>query len=151
MTLRREEAARLRLGLQLGLTSVSDIVKWADAQIVSIVEPEIQLLDLSLMKNANPNDVMGKLGELANPILPLDVIDTVLADAHEALLDDPAFGRSLARNLYYFWVENGYPDEFGECAAFDDEYALADQGIGTVDGALGRLMEFTGGFIVAAK
>ena len=146
MTPIQEEAARLQLSLRLGVTSVSSIVKWADSQIVSIEEPAIPLFDLSLMKDANPIDVMDKLGELADPVSALDVADTVLADAHAALLEDTAFGRSLAKSLYFFWAESGYPDELSECAAFDDEYALADQGIGSVEDALSHLLEFTGGF-----
>ena len=106
----------------------------------------IPLLDLSLMRDANPIDVMHKLCELADPVSALDVADTVLADAHAALLEDSAFGRSLAKSLYFFWVESGYPDELNECAAFDDEYALADQGIGSVEDALSHLLEFTGSF-----
>ena len=147
MSLRREKAAQLRLSLQLGVTTVSDIVKWADSQIVSLDQPEIPMLDLSLMEDAHPIDVMDKLGELADPITPLDVVATVLADAHTALLEDSGFGRSLAKGLYHFWVESGYPTELNECVAFDDEYALADQGIGTAEGALKRLLDFTGGYV----
>ncbi len=138
------KAACLRLSLQLEVTTVSEVVQWADSQIVFHDQPVIQLLDLSLMEDANPIDVMDKLGELADPITPIDVVDAVLADAHAVLLEDVTFGRTLAKGLYYFWVEAGYPKELDECAGLDDGYALADQGIWTEKAALSRLLDFTG-------
>lgn len=141
-----EEAAQLQLSLRLGMTTVLSVVKWADAQIAANDEPAPPLIDLSLMKEANSRDVLSKLGELAPSVSPLDVADQVLSEAHTSLLKDSAFGRSLARNLYEFWVESGYPDSLQECAAFDDQYALAEQGFISERDVLANLLEFTGGF-----
>jgi len=147
MTPDPKHAAYLRLALQLGVRSVSDIVQWADSQISALDDPTDSLIDLSLMAKSHPIDVMGKLGGLSGEVTPLDVAHEVLADAHAALLDDPSFGRPLAKCLYHFCVENDYPRDFIQCVGFDDDYALADQGLFTVEDAYNGLLEYTETFV----
>ena len=144
-------AAYLRLALQLGVKSVPDVVQWADSRIKSAEQPDEPLLDLSLMSDSHPLDVIGEPGKVSGPVTPLDVFGAVLADAHAALLDDPSFGRPLAKNLYHFYVEKDYPGGFDECCALDDDYALSDQGIGTEEDAYRRVLEYTRRYVDRAS
>ena len=146
MDIEAKEAAHLRLAIQLGIKSISDVIRWADSRIESTEQPDDLLLELSMMADSHPLDVMGRLGELSSSVAALDVVNTVLADAHASLIDDPSFGRPLARNLYFFYVENGYPKSLGEGSAFDGDYSLVDQGFGTEEEVYRHFLEYTGRF-----
>ena len=144
-----KSAAYYRLGLQLGVHRVADVIAWADSQIANSDSPPTSLIDIALMKNANPIDVMGKLKELSGYVSSLDVIDMVLGAANLVLKEDPSFGPALARGLYDFFVECEYniPEHLQDIAGFDDEYALAAQGTyGSVDEVYKNLLLFTGRF-----
>ena len=142
-----KQAAYYRLALQLGTTPVSDVVRWVDSRIIAEDQPAETLLDLSLVCDSHPLDVIQKLGELSGSVTEFEVFATVLADAHARLVNDPGFGRSLAKNLYHLYVAWDYPDDFGHFGAFDDDYALADLGIFTAEDAYRRILEYTGRFV----
>jgi hypothetical protein len=143
-----KKAAYYRLGLQLGTHTVADVIAWADSEIAKLAEPPVDLIDLALMTSASRYDVFDQLGALSGTVKPLDVVETVLKDAHTLLKADPNFGPSLARGLYEFYVECGYevPNRLLPIASFDDAYALARNGIDTVEEVYQRLLAFTAEF-----
>ena len=114
------EAATLRIGLQLGLASVQDVVRWADEQISATETPPEALLDLALMAHANLLDVLAKLRELSTRVPPLDVLPRALGTGVNRLREDPSLGPVVARGLYQLFVEANYkvPDELGPMGRF---------------------------------
>ena len=147
------DAATLQLGLQIGTRTVSDVVRWAERMIASEDEPSSVIIDLAMMDRASRLDVFGKLGELVGEYEIFELLPTVLRDAHALLEQDPTYGPQLARCLYAIFVDCRYevPDEFDEIVGFEDEYALATQGIyGSEQDVYARLLQFTGRFRDAA-
>src|SRR2546422_4866100 len=123
------EAATLRVGLQLGLVSVQDVVRWANEQITATETPPEALLGLALMAHANPSDVRA-LHELSTKVPILDVLPRALGSGVKRLRGDPTLGLIVARGLYQLYVESDYevPAELRRIGQFDEEYALAKQG-----------------------
>jgi hypothetical protein len=64
---RATEADILRCGYSLGYFDNGDIVKWADQQIVVSESVPTELLDLSMIRDAHPIDVMNLLRSLGSP------------------------------------------------------------------------------------
>jgi hypothetical protein len=143
------EAATLRIGLQLGLVSVQDIVRWADEQITATATPPEALLDLALMAHATRLDVLAKLRALSPRVPWLDVLPRTLGTGVHRLREDPSLGPIVARGLYQLFVEANYevPDELSPIGRFDDGYALAKQGsYGTEEGVFQELVAFASRF-----
>jgi hypothetical protein len=142
-------AAKLRIGLKLGLVTIRDVVKWCDSQIASRDQPEEALLDLALMNDAHPQDVFGKLLELSESVSAVEALPGVLADGVEQLRSNPGLGPVVARGLYQIYVDADYevPSELLPIGRFDDEYDLAKQGsYGTEEQVFEALLTFAEGF-----
>lgn len=60
------EAELLRCGFDVGYYEKRDIERWADKQIAAIDNPRAELLDLSMLRQVHPHDVMNKLKSLAS-------------------------------------------------------------------------------------
>ena len=58
------EADVLRCGYDVGFFDKSDIERWADCQITAIDNPPTELLDLSMVRQTHPIDVMNLLRTL---------------------------------------------------------------------------------------
>jgi hypothetical protein len=142
----RAQAAYLRVALRLGIHTVSDVIRWSDTEIARLDEPPFALIELALLENGNPLDVMSKLHELSAGVPALCVLRRVLGQAHEGLVRHPELGPIVAQGLYQIYVESGYqvPDDLAPMIGFDDRFALAQQGIGeTEEEVLRDLIEFT--------
>ncbi len=142
----KAQAAYLRVALQLGVHTVSDVIRWADTEIARLEEPPFALIELALLENGNPLDVMSKLHELSAGRSALSVLRRVLGQAHEELVRHRESGPNLAHGLYQIYVESGYqvPDDLALMIGFDDRFALARQGIyETEEEVLRDLIEFT--------
>ena len=145
-----DQITYLRGALELGVLEVSDIVQWADDQIIAREQPAYELIELALMSDSNWYDVASQLLRVGTPSLSrAEVLPYLLAKAHEKLLVDPDFGKILAQGLYQSWSRsNGdFPDTLSLCGYFDDAYSLAESGVvGTVDQINHELLEFTSQF-----
>ncbi|MBC3492374.1 hypothetical protein [Pseudomonas taiwanensis] len=145
-----DQIAYLREALELRVLEVSDIVQWADNQIIAQENPAYELIELALMSDSNRYDTASQLLRVGTPALsPAEVLPFVLAKAHKKLLVNPGYGRVLAEGLYQSWVRSNYDfaDALGLCSYFDDAYSLAESGIvGTVDQLNRELLEFTAQF-----
>ena len=145
----KREAATLRVGLQLGLVSVREVVGWADEQIAATDTPPEALLDLALMAHANHLDVLSRLRGLSTTVPSLDVLPRALKTGLHRLREDPSLGPVVARGLYQLFVEANYevPDELRQIGQFEDAYALAKQGsYGTEEGVFRELLTFASRF-----
>lgn len=145
----KAQAAYFRVALQLGVCTVGDVIRWSDAEIARLEEPPFALIELALLENRNPLDVMSKLYELSGGRSALSVLRRVLGQARGELVRHPELGPILARGLYQIYVESGYrvPEDLARMAGFEDRFALAQQGIyETEEEVLRDLIEFTGEF-----
>lgn len=145
-----DQIAYLREALELSVLEVSDIVQWADDQIIAQKNPAYELIELALMSDANRYDTASQLLRVGTPSLShAEVLPYVLAKAHEQLLVDPDFGKILAEGLYQSWIRSNhdFPDALSLCGYFEDAYSLAESGtVGTVDQINRELLEFTAQF-----
>jgi len=145
-----DQIAYLREALELRALEVSDIVQWADDQIIARENPAYELIELALMRDSNRYDVANQLLRVETPSLSsAEVLPNVLAKAHEKLFGDPDFGKVLAEGLYQSWSRSNhnFPDALSLCGYFVDAYSLAESGIvGTVDQVNRELLEFTAQF-----
>lgn len=145
-----DQIAYLREALELRVLEVSDIVQWADDQIITRENPAYELIELALMSDSNRYDTASQLLRVGTPNLSrAEVLPYVLAKAHERLLVDPDFGKVLAEGLYQSWFRSNYdfPDALSLCGYFEDAYSLAESEIvGTVDQINRELLEFTAQF-----
>jgi hypothetical protein len=71
------EAEVLRCGYRTGYFTKADIARWADRQIEAIEEPRSELLDLSMIRQTHPLDVM-KLLQSVGAGGPADTIEMEL-------------------------------------------------------------------------
>ncbi|MGY2173445.1 hypothetical protein [Pseudomonas gingeri] len=145
-----DQIAYLREALELRVLEVSDIVQWADNQIIAQENLAYELIELALMSDSSRYDTASQLLRVGTPSLSrAEVLPYVLAKAHEQLLVDPDFGKVLAEGLYQSWFQSNYdfPDALSLCGYFEDAYSLAESGIvGTVDQINRELLEFTARF-----
>lgn len=145
------EVAYLNDALDLHVLEVSDIVRWADQEIINQANPSYELIELALMGQSSRFDTANQLLRVATPTMGrAEVMPYVLAAAHEKLLDDPGFGKILAEGMYRFWIKAhcNFPDALSLCGYFDDAYSLAESGtFGTIEQIDRELLEFTAGFL----
>jgi hypothetical protein len=62
------EAIVLRCGFNIGCFDKNQIEKWAESQIAATVKPSIELIDLAILRNTHPVDVMKLLAVLGEGI-----------------------------------------------------------------------------------
>lgn len=141
------EAAELCVALQLGLVSSGQVVDWADNWILQEEVPKEPLLDVALMLNSHPQDILGELRTLAGAFDTLEIIPKALRRAKKVLSEQPELGRTLARGLYQIYVDEQYdvPEHLSAMSWFDDAFDLARSGIGNSEAeVLAELRAFTG-------
>lgn len=142
-----DQVAFLREALQLRVLEVSDVIRWADAQIAQTPSPSYEMIELALMSKANRFDISRQLSQVATPSLKsAEVLPFVLAKAHQRLLNNPELGKELAEGMYQSWVKADcdFPPPLDMCGYFDDAYSLAESGtVNTVEEVSQELMEFT--------
>ncbi len=145
-----EQISFLIGGIDLGVFGVTEVVQWADNQIATQEAPGYELIELSLMSNANRYEIANQLTRVGTPTLSrADVLPCLLAEAHKKLLKEPDFGKVLAEGLYRFWSLSNYelPENLSPCGFFDDAYSLAESGVyGSTDQVYRELLEFSSQF-----
>jgi hypothetical protein len=142
------EAAFLRKALLLGIRDVASVVAWSDSIIGELDEPPEAFIDLSGMSKAHVLDVTHVLESVAAPMSTVELLPRLLADAHDKLRVDPAYGPELARALYQVCLEGTpLPSQFNALYSFADAYDLAKAGtFGSIREVYEELLEFTGRF-----
>ena len=127
----KDKAAYYRIGLETGVFTITEVIKWADSEITKSESPDELLIDISLMEDANPHDVLSKLKELSISANNLNALRKILSKMYPILKSKPHYSPSFARRLYQIFIEFNYniPDDLNHIGMFDDEYSLALQGI----------------------
>jgi len=129
-----EKAAIFRIGLQVGVYTVDDVIEWVDAEISRVETPDDLLLDLTLMKASNPSDVLSKLRALSSNADNMLALRRVLGEMYPLLRSNSQYGPTFAKGLYELFVEFDYdvPEDLTAICALDDDYSMAIQGaVGT--------------------
>jgi hypothetical protein len=140
----KDEAERLRLGIQGGWLPISEAISWADRLISESPTPDPALLDIALAANWTRSEVASLLGKIAGVADSVAVMRRCLGDLLHVVEERPDLARDAARWLEITANEGRLPEsEFGwEPRALDDEFALADQGYGSDKAACSRLLAF---------
>lgn len=145
-----EQISYLKIGTELGIFSVPDVVQWADDHIATQEDPAYELIELALMSESDRYEIADQLVRIGAPSLNrAETLPCLLAEAHKRLLHDPDFGRVLAEGLYRLWSVSSHelPEILSPCGYFDDAYSLAESGVyGTTDQINRELLEFTSRF-----
>jgi hypothetical protein len=137
------EADVLRCGYDVGYFNKSDIERWADRLIAATEAPCYELLDLSILRNAHPLDVMKLLRSLgaADPAATLETQVGFIA----LLYTTQQITTQLAiRGLFALVHEPGTTaDQESHIYYLDDGYDLAVAGTyGTMDDIERELNDF---------
>ncbi len=128
-----------RIGLILGVQTVSDVVEWADSEIQRQDRPPYIFIEISLMGHAHVDNVILKLAEFPGIVDKLQVVRKVLpkllGPMYQKLYQHPEHGKNLANRLYeiYFQILQDLGLEFGQMPkdlepmrTFDDMYDVAE-------------------------
>jgi hypothetical protein len=137
------EAEVLRCGYNVGFFDKSDIVKWADRQIEVTDNPSAALLDLSMIRQTHPLDVM-KLLRCFGPTEPANSIEIQIGFIGLLLAKQRITTHLAIRGLWSLIHETGITDEQQSQIYFlDDGYDLAIAGTYfTLEGIDRDLREF---------
>jgi len=137
------EADVLLCGYDVGFFDKTDIERWADHQIAIIDEPSTELLDLSMIRNTHPLDVMNTLRKLGSAD-PLTSVQTRIGFIG-LLFDKNRIDTRLAiRGLWSLILESGITDaQKSQIYYLDDGYDLAVAGTyGSLDDVERELRDF---------
>ena len=126
-----QDAEIMRLRLQSGLSSVANVVEWADEVIATRDNPQEWLINLSLSRTANPHDVVSILYSIAKGADRYAAIRTLLGEMFDVIIVDRGRARTFANALYQLAIENAYefPPDLRFINGIDDEFCLATEGI----------------------
>lgn len=140
----KAEAELLRLKLIAGLTSVADVIAWADEVIRAAPEPESSVIDVALAGRKGPADVAALLREVPGSYDPVSAARGLLGAMLQDLERDPQRGRELAQTVYRLACAGELPEEhFGwEAFGLDENFYLVDVGAFTEAEALAGLREY---------
>jgi hypothetical protein len=149
----KERAEYFRIGLMLGVHTVSEVVEWADSVIQRQDNPSYIFTELSLMDRAHPDSVILQLTEFPGTADKLQIVRKVLprllGPMYHNLSQHPELGQSLAKDLnaVYFQLlqELGLdmfqmPKDLYLMSIFDDLYYQAESG--SDDAKMKALKEF---------
>lgn len=140
----KDQAERLRVGIRGGWLPVSEAVKWADDQIARTATPDPPLIEVALGANKSREQMVTLLSAVPGAADMIAVMRACLADLLRVIERNPALARDAAKWLELAAHEGNLPEAaFGwDSFTLADEFALADQGIGTAQQAEARLLAF---------
>ena len=149
----KEKAEYFRLGLMLGVYTVSDVVRWADSEIQRQDKLPYIFIKLSLMERSGPKDVRAKLNEFPGCVDKFKVLRKILpkllGPMYLQLSHHPEYGPTLANNLYQVYLELdqefghfSLPEDLYPMLVLDDQYLYAQQGTGTEQEVLQDFLVF---------
>jgi hypothetical protein len=142
--MQKDEAERLRIGIRGGWLDVSDAVSWADNHIAKTPHPHSSLLDVALGSSTTRAQMVDLLHAVPGSPDLITVMRACLGDLLRVVEQKPALARDAARWIEVSAHQGDLPaEEFGwEPFALDDDFALAEQGIGKAEESLERLLRF---------
>ena len=144
MSVLKEQAEVLRVGLVAGFRTTGDAVKWADSIIAAEPKPDISLINVALASSRSAAEVSSLLGDVPGSCERVEVMRGVLSEFLHLVDQDPQRADDVARWLYLLSVNGDLPDEpFGwEANALDDTFDLARRTIIPREEAIRQLVTF---------
>jgi hypothetical protein len=138
------EADVLCCGYNVGFFDKSDIVRWADSQIAAMDKPSDALLDLAMIRDAHPLDVIKLLKTIRVEPASADSIATQIGFIGICFTKSRITLRAAIRGLYALTREPGTsPDQSSTIYWLDDAYDLAIAGTyGSLDDVEAGLRNF---------
>lgn len=126
-------AAVFAAGLEYGLLRREDVIAWADGHIETLPgPPPTWLIDLSLARDTNLEDLLGLLGRLGGGVDPVAVCRAVYALVPEASPGSVAEAEAAARRIYQITLDLLAGDWtrplLCEADALEDNFDFARQG-----------------------
>lgn len=118
------------LGLRLGILTPADVQQWVNEQIEKGIQSS-ELIELAYTKESDVQDTYSILSGMPDSSDTYEVLRYLLGCVRLEDLESVGFCRQLAAHLFNLWVENDYraPKDLEVIGFFDDEYALAAEGI----------------------
>jgi hypothetical protein len=140
----KEQAEVLRIGLVAGVRTTRDAVTWADGLIAAQSQPDLSLLNVSLAGSRSAAEMSTLLDEVPGDCDRVEVMRGILADLLHLLEREPQRADDIARWLYLWSVNGDLPDPpFGwEANALDDTFDLARRTIIPREEAMRQLLVF---------
>jgi len=96
----KETAELLWLKLLLGMATIPDIIGWADGIIEAETSPAWELIEISVTRTANINDMMTLLAKIPGSCDQVRVYRRLFREWLIRLRQDATLGQSIACQLY---------------------------------------------------
>jgi hypothetical protein len=123
------DAAILQCGYNVGYFNEADIERWAEAQIADLDEPSEALIELAILRNMHPLDVMKLLRSVGKDVPATQWIAAQIGFIGTSFAEGKLSLVNATRALYALVLESGISsDEESAIYYLDDGYDLAVAG-----------------------
>lgn len=143
----KEIAEFFRIGLRVGLSIPSNIVRWADAIILAEDKPDISIIEVSLA-GGRQNKMIDALRDVKGEIRPDYLIKLMLAYCLKHLKAKQGDADSFTGLLYRLKCASDVSEDMDYTLTWlDDELYLArEQILGTVEQSMDEIISFLKSF-----
>jgi hypothetical protein len=125
-----EEAEILRCGYKIGYFDKSHIERWAERQIAACDEPSATLIDLAMIRQTHPVDVLQLLRSLSQSVDPHVSVEMQIGFIGLLFTSGRLSLHDAVRGLSALVLENDFDfKNKWDIYRLDDEYDLAVHGI----------------------
>jgi hypothetical protein len=129
VTDRKLQAEIIRRGIELGLYSPAEAVRWSDQAIAAEERPDYALIELSLARH--PQEILRHLVSFAEQAEPALVLQGLFRKMLRSLNGDDSVAEQLARTLFRLahdaeWSPSGLDEN--DAYFIDDAFDLAASG-----------------------
>lgn len=141
----KEQAEFYRVGLLLGLISLSDAVAWCDSIITAEEAPDIGIIEASISGSQGVSAVAAALTQVEGEFDYRTVTKRIFRAMYDLVKNDRSQAHEVASMLYQMASENDLPslDCEAEMWAFCDAIHLAAEGIlGDKDKLIDEMVDF---------
>lgn len=122
----------LRIGLQIGLFSKTEVIKWADRTIETLDSPSIEIIEVSLSSNDKLVDIVSKLKNIKGTYdkkLPVKIILGLLWEQFMINEENVLKIKPFISNLVYYNCCEGFSSVDEQLYNFNEEINLASDNI----------------------
>ncbi|WFD08717.1 hypothetical protein [Tepidibacter hydrothermalis] len=140
------KAELYRLALSCGFLTKKDVIDWADNEIMISENPDISIIELSLLGSKNVEEVISKLKEVTGNIDEEVTLKILLGLFYKEIIKNPNKIQVISTELYHLYLSVEI-DNKEECYLWmmylDDEFHLANNGTyGDVEEVKSRYIDF---------
>ncbi len=149
----KDTAEVYRIGLLIGFFQPADVVRWADAVILTSEKPDPCVIDVSLSEKKPIQDIAHLLKDIkgeSHPTLPAHVLMGLMG---RKLSENPGLVKRIATMAYSLAIDGKVSnDERDWLICFDDDFELAERGIfGTAEALTKELQDRLLGYSLYAE